>query len=450
MKPTPVAELAKLLGGTPAGIADSLEATGWATDSRDVKPGDVFLAIKGARSDGHEHVPGALTAGAVAAVAEQPVEGPHILVRNLPTALAKMASAYRDRFDGPVIGITGSAGKTTTKEFIAAAVEPLGLVLKTEGNRNTEYTAPLMWTELTQEHMVVVCEMGMRGFGHIEHLASFNRPTIGVVTNIGFSHMELVGNREGIAKAKSEMLQALPEDGASVLWAEDDFLDALSAASPARVRTFGTGSGAECRITGYAPHGWAGCGVTGTLDGAEWIAEVPAIGRHIALDAAAAILAANCVGIGPAHAAALLRNAKLPPLRMEVREWNGATLLVDAYNASPASMLPAIEVLGEGDVSGRRIAVIGEMKELGEASMTGHRDVARALLQARVDWIMLFGAGTEDTQDELLKGGQIPYTIEQAENLYDVEIFLRRKLKPGDVALIKGSRSLELEKAVPK
>lgn len=447
MRPTSVCELATLLGGTAVNVGSSLVATGWATDSRDVKEGDLFLAIKGARADGHEHVPEALKAGAVGAVVERPVAGTHILVRNLPTALANMASAYRTRFDGPVIGITGSAGKTTTKEFIAAVVAPLGPVLKSEGNRNTEYTAPLMWTELTEDHKVVVCEMGMRGFGHIKHLAGFSRPTIGVVTNVGVSHMELVGNREGIARAKAEMLQVLPPGGFAVLWSEDDYLGVLMAASSAPAKTFGTGIKATCRITNYIAQGWTQCSVEGTLDGQGWTAQVPAIGRHIAVDAAAAILAASCAGVSPTDAAACLKNAKVPPLRMEVREWNGATLLVDAYNASPASMIPAIEVLADGDVAGRRVAVIGEMRELGDASEAAHREIGRALLAARLDWVVLYGGGgTEATYDEL-KGGKM--RVDRAQSLGDVENSLR-SLKPGDVALIKGSRSLELEKAVPK
>ncbi|MHB8637335.1 MAG: UDP-N-acetylmuramoyl-tripeptide--D-alanyl-D-alanine ligase [Fimbriimonadaceae bacterium] len=447
MRPTNVCELAALLGGTPVNVGGGVEATGWATDSRDVQAGDLFLAIKGARTDGHTHVVDALDAGAAAAVVEHSVPGPHILVRNLPTALAVMASAYRERFGGPVIGVTGSAGKTTTKEFIAAAVASLGAVLKTEGNRNTEYTAPLMWTELTEEHKVVVCEMGMRGFGHIQHLAGFSRPTIGVVTNVGVSHLELVGTREGIARAKAEMLHVLPPEGAAVLWAGDEFLRVLAEASPAPVKTFGTDDAAECCVTGYVAHGWRNATVTGSLYGRSWSATLPSVGRHMALNAAAAVLAATCAGVDVDVAADGLKNAKIPPLRMEVREWNGATLLIDTYNASPASMLPAIEVLGEGPVSGRRIAVIGAMRELGPATEAAHREVGRALLAANVDQILLYGAETDPAYDELMKGGQAG--VKRAESLAEIEAFLRM-LQPGDVALVKGSRSLELEKAAPE
>lgn len=449
MKPTSVLELADLLGGIARGVAASATATGWATDSREVVQGDVFLAIKGARFDGHDAVGNALRAGAVASVVERQVEGPHVEVSDLPQALARMALAYRNRFAGPVIGVTGSAGKTTTKEFIAAAVAPLGAVLKNEGNRNTEYTAPLVWTELSEAHRVAVVEMGMRGFGHIAHLAAFSRPTIGVVTNIGVSHMELVGSREGIAAAKSEMLRALPPDGAAVLWHEDDFLAALTAATAAPVRTFGADAGADCWLTGYEPLGWTRCRVSGTLGDRAWAAELPAIGRHIAMDAAAAVLAASCAGADVTGAAAALAGAKLPPLRMEVRSYNGATILLDAYNASPASMLPAIEVLAEGPASGRRIAVIGEMRELGESSAKSHREVGRALVAAHFDRIVLYGAATEPAYEELRNGGQPEQTITRAQTLNDIEAFLASNLEPGDAVLVKGSRSLELEKAVP-
>lgn len=176
--------------------------TGFATDNREVKPGDAFLAIAGARVDGHDFVEQALAAGASLAVVERPVDGPHIHVDNLVQALARLGASFRDSFSGPVVGITGSAGKTTTKELVASALSPLGEILKTEGNRNTEFTAPLLWPQIEPETAAVVVEMSMRGFGHIAHLAAFSRPTVGIVTNIGHSHLETVGNRDGIARAK--------------------------------------------------------------------------------------------------------------------------------------------------------------------------------------------------------------------------------------------------------
>ncbi|HEY0867714.1 MAG TPA: UDP-N-acetylmuramoyl-tripeptide--D-alanyl-D-alanine ligase, partial [Fimbriimonas sp.] len=238
MKPLTLADVAAYVDGTLHHAEPEAEVTGFATDSREVDPGDLFLAIRGANVDGHDFARKATNEGAVATLAERDVPGPHILVDDVVQALARLARHYRDSFLGPVVGITGSAGKTTTKEFAAAALSPLGPVLKSEGNRNTEFTSPLVWTELTPDHRAAVIEMGMRGFGQIAHLASFSQPTIGVITNIGYSHGEMVGGREGIAKAKGELLDALPKEGWAVLWQDDPFLESLAMKAP-RLRTFG-------------------------------------------------------------------------------------------------------------------------------------------------------------------------------------------------------------------
>jgi UDP-N-acetylmuramoyl-tripeptide--D-alanyl-D-alanine ligase len=422
-------------------------ATGWAWDSRNVKPGDVFLAIRGEHQDGHAFVPSAVAAGAVASIVEQAVDGPHILVTSLTDALAAMALSFRDTFAGPVIGVTGSVGKTSTKEFLAAALSPLGTILKPTGNQNTEYTLPLLWANLEPDTTAVIAEMGMRGFGQIAHLASFCRPTIGVVTNIGISHVELVGSPAGVAKAKGELLQALPADGHAVLPADDEFLPALREMCDCASTTFGWSASAECRLTDYRPVGWSGAVISGVLFGSPWEAEIPALGRHMAANAAAALLAAVHAGVDPDAAAAGLANTELPPMRMEIREFHGGTILLDTYNASPASMLAALEVLGESEVSGRRLAVIGEMRELGAETESAHREVGRALAQKQLDGVLLYGEPTRFVREEAIRAGQSEETIEVAERLADVETYLER-VEAGDVVLIKGSRSLELEKAV--
>jgi UDP-N-acetylmuramoyl-tripeptide--D-alanyl-D-alanine ligase len=444
MRPLNVQELADLLGGS-AHEEDGALVYGFATDSNQVRAGDAFMAIRGAKVDGHEFVPAALKNGAVVAIVEHEVEGPHILVPNLVQALAKFGSHFRGQFEGPVIGVTGSAGKTTTKEFLASGLSSLGKVLKTEGNRNTEYTAPLLWAELEPDTKVVAVEMAMRGFDQISHLASFSKPTIGVITNIGFGHLEMVGSREGIARAKGELLQALPPDGLAIVWQEDDFLQTLrQIAEGRRVRTFGYSEEADCRITHYKPLDWHRAEIRGELDGTEWVATVPVVGRHIALNVAAAVLAAASVGVDPAEAALHMRDAALPPMRMEVREINGASLLMDTYNASPPAMFAAIDTLSEMPVEGRRLAVVGEMKELGEHTERLHREVGREL--ARLDEVMFYGEPMATwAREEALKAGLKEAHV--ATSREDVTRFLET-LQPGDAALLKGSRALELEKTV--
>ncbi|AIE88158.1 UDP-N-acetylmuramoylalanyl-D-glutamyl-2,6-diaminopimelate--D-alanyl-D-alanine ligase [Fimbriimonas ginsengisoli Gsoil 348] len=438
--------LADLLQGKLSGDPD-LRVTGFATDSGGGKPGDLFLAIKGARVDGHEFVAEALRTGAVAAVVERPVDGPHILVENLVDALARMGSTLRSGFDGPVIAITGSAGKTTTKEFVAAALSPLGSVLKSEGNRNTEYTSPLLWMDLEPDHRAVVVEMAMRGFGQIRHLAEFTRPTDALITNIGYSHLEQVGSREGIADAKGELLETLPENGVAILWHEDEFLERLSKKTKAKVRTFGYDPGADCLITSYRALDWDACEVGGTLDGIPWEARLPAVGKHIGLNAAAAVLTVAGLGVAPQEAAEALKGARIPPMRMEIVEHRGARVLLDTYNASPPSMIAAIETLSDLPATGRRRAVIGEMRELGDHREAAHRLVGQALAQNGLDEVILFGEPVHFVREAAMEAGMEASHIGIADSIDDVRAFLDRT-EPGDAILIKGSRALELERAL--
>jgi UDP-N-acetylmuramoyl-tripeptide--D-alanyl-D-alanine ligase len=362
-------------------------------------------------------------------------------------ALGRMALHFRSQFDGPVIGVTGSAGKTTTKEFIAAALSPLGPVLKTEGNRNTEYTAPLLWAEMEPGTKAVVVEMSMRGFGQVAHLAEFSQPNIGVITNVGYAHIEMVGSREGIARAKGELLEALPSEGTAVLWSDDPFLGTLSDISPCPVKTFGFAPESDCRVTSYAATGWSSAIVGGVVDGMPWSAEMPAVGRHIAVNAAAAVLCAYLSGVSPIDAGRSLGAAQLPPMRMAVEKLNGATILLDTYNASPPSMVAAIETLAELPCAGRRLAVIGEMKELGDFTEEGHRMVGRALANYKMDAVVLLGEPTRFTAEAAIKAGLPDASVIKASCLEDVTEFLRN-VEAEDTVLIKGSRALELEKAL--
>ena len=440
-----LSEIASRCGGHFSG--EDAVATGFVTDNREIRPRNVFIAIKGERVDGHDLVPSAFAAGAVAVLVEKRVHGRYILVDNVVEALAKMALSFRDEFKGPVIGITGSAGKTTTKEFTASACESLGEVLKTIGNRNSEFTGPLIWPELTPETKVVIAEMGMRGFGQIAHLAAFNKPTIGVVTNIGYSHVELVETREGIAKAKGEMIAALPSSGVAVLFSEDEYLGSLIAsAGDRKIRTFGSGGNADCQITGYEPLNWTAAKVEGVLDGKKWSLTMPTVGRHIANNVAAAVLAATEAGVELFSACTGIESAVLPPLRMEIRTFQGGTLVLDNYNSNPPAVLAAIQALEEVPCEGKRIVVLGTMRELGSESEEGHRAIGRRLSRSKIDRIFVFGDKTEFIEQEFAKRGGDSSRFEQ---ILSLEV-LKDKLSfvtKGDTILLKGSRALEMERA---
>jgi UDP-N-acetylmuramoyl-tripeptide--D-alanyl-D-alanine ligase len=445
MTPRPLTDLAVRLGAQIH--AHEAQVTGFATDNREVRPGDLFLAICGSRVDGHSFAQDAMARGASACLVERPVDEPYLLVDDLVTSLARMAASFRDTFTGPVVGITGSVGKTTAKDLTAAALSPLGPVLKSEGNRNTEYTSPLVWAELEPEHRAVVMEMGMRGFGQIAHLASFSRPTIGTVTNVGFAHLELVGTREGIARAKAELVQSLPVNGVAVLWAGDDFLDFLRSETPARTATFGFEPDADCALLGYRAPDWHASYVEGRCHGERWCARLPSVGRHVALSAAAAVLAAAEAGVDPRKAAEALADARLAPMRMEVIEREGVRILLDTYNAGPPSMAGALETFSELPVSGRRLAVIGEMRELGEYTEEAHRRLGEVLAGHSLDAVVFFGAPTRWTLEAAIAAGMAEAQLVFAESIEEVRQFVV-DARPGDAVLIKGSRSLELERAV--
>lgn len=443
-----LSELARRCGGELH--ADNQLVTSFATDSREACPGSVFLAIKGANVDGHDFASQVWKAGAAAILAERPLDGPHILVANLVEALAKFGGSLRDEFAGPVIGVTGSAGKTTTKEFVSAALSPCGTVLKNRGNRNTEYTSPLLWTERRESDWAAVVEMGMRGFGQIRHLAEISRPTMALVTMVGTAHIEMVGSRDGIARAKGEILEGLPPDGHAVFLAEDDFLPALKSLCSVPSSTFGFSPEADCRITGYRAVSWKSSVIEGTLDGARWQAELGILGRHHARNAAAGLLAGVRAGTPLEKAAEALSRAELPPMRMEAVERSGVTFLIDAYNASPDSTCAALQALAEVPASGRRCAVLGEMRELGDYTERGHRLVGQALASSMPDSCLLTGGPTKWIAEEALKGGYPASRLIQLDSLDlgEVRRFLEA-LKEGDVSLIKGSRALGLETAIP-
>jgi len=328
-------------------------------------------------------------------------------------------------------------------------LSPLGKVLKNVGNRNSEFTSPLLWAELTPEHKAVVVEMGMRGFGQVAHLADFSKPTIGVVTCIGTAHIEMVGSRAGIARAKGELLERLPSDGMAVIWQEDEYVSDLHRFSAAPVRTYGFSQEAECRILGYRAIDWGQSVLRGSLDGISFEAELSVVGRHQALNAAAAILAAHSAGVKVEDAAAALSNAELPPMRLEVVPCKNCTVLLDAYNASPDSTVAALRALAEGPCNGRRVAVLGEMRELGDFEESGHRMVGEALGTSAVDLVLLTGGATKFIAEDALMAGFLPENLKQLPSL-DIEAvtaFLET-LEPNDIVLVKGSRALALEKAV--
>lgn len=426
-------ELGRRLGATLTGPDGPV--IGFATDSREVTPGVAFLAIRGANVDGADHAPAALAAGASVVVAERPVDGPHIVVDDLAAALARLARSYRDAMTGPVVGITGSVGKTTARSFVAAALSPLGPVVATRGNRNSEWTGPLAWAEGPRDPAAAVVEMGMRGFGQIAHLARAHGPNVGLITNIGWAHLELVESREGIARAKAELVEALPADGVAILPAEDDFLPFLrDKAGARRVLTFGRENG-DVRLTDVQRDGQA-MSATFAIAGHRYESTVRGVARTSALAATMGLAVATAVGVDPEAALYEMSQVQPEALRMNVVEHHGRTILMDAYNAAPDSMRAALETLSS--YPGPRYALLGAMRELGSFEADAHADLVQSLPHFGLQGVMLYAG-------PMIAAGGGRYS--EGTTLNEARAWLAA-IPEGAVVLVKGSRAWELERVL--
>jgi len=409
---------------------ESVVFSGISTDTRSLQPGDLFVALMGPQTDGHQHIAAALRAGAAGLIVSQPVvASPSIPVLRVPdtqVAYGLLARFWRDRFDIPVIGVTGSVGKTTVKEMLAAALSPLGSILKTAASQNNETGVPKALLQLTPEHKAAVVEMGMRGPGQIAYLCGIARPTIGVVTVIADNHLELLGSLDAIADAKGELLESLPEGGLAVLNAVDPYLPRLQAKTAARVITYGNAENVTQTETGWKF----------TVGGAP--VEIASVSRHDISNALAALTVANALGVPLDAAAAALGAYAPPPMRMQIVKtgWGG-TILNDAYNAAPASVASALQTLAAYE-GGRKIAFLGDMRELGARAEDAHRELGPAI-------DALGGLDALYTVGDL--AALIPNATQRFGDSGDAAEFARGTLDltAGDVILVKGSRAMAME-----
>ncbi len=421
---------------------------GVCTDTRQGAEGALFFALAGENADGHDFVARAFGAGAAAAVVERRVEGaagPQIVVPDALKALGQLARWYRERFDIPVIGITGSVGKTSTREMVACALRAKLNVLTSEKNFNNEIGVPLTLLKLDSSHRAAVIEMGMRGAGQIAELCAIARPNVGLITNIGLSHIELLGSRERLARAKGELLEGLPTDGAAILPADDDFARALvRIARGRRVRTFGLKEGADFHATDIT---FDSDGTSRSrINGVQFT--IHAAGVHHIVNACAACAVAAELGIPLEDAAAQLESYRAPAMRMEsVALADGITLLNDAYNAAPDSMRAALETLRMVSNGRRTVAILGDMKELGDWSDVAHRVVGETAAREGVDLLVCVGAAAQiiagSARGQLGDSRVVSYsdTHSAARNAANL-------LETGDVVLVKGSRAMAMEQIV--
>jgi UDP-N-acetylmuramoyl-tripeptide--D-alanyl-D-alanine ligase len=438
-------------GALVGGRLDTV-VTGVSIDSRTCRPGDAFFAIRGALQDGHAFVAHARMRGAVCAVTTRIPTGlggeasfPVVLVDDTTVALQRLGAAHRRSFAIPVIAITGSNGKTTTKELVATVLSARRRVLKPVGSYNNQWGVPLTLLALEPEHEAAVLEIGMNAFGEIAALAQLCQPTIGVLTTIAPAHLEGVGSIEGVQKAKGELVEAIPPDGVVVLNADDPLVLALAARARGPVMTYGQADPADVRLGDVA---LVEGGLAFRLVAGRATADVrlPLAGRHNAWHAAAAAAVGLALGVPLDEAAAALALAAPLKGRLVWREVGGVRVLDDTYNANPVSVRAALDAFREAPGGGRRWVILGDMLELGSLTDAAHQEVGARVAGLPVAGLAAVGPAMR-LAAEAARAGGCPDVATFASPEGAAAHVLARVAR-GDRVLVKGSRGMRMERAV--
>ena len=470
-------EIASATGGRLLRGEPSTVVSGVSIDSRTIRPGELFVAIKGDRFDGHEYIYDALRRGACGAVvdvaryrmpdtaAEEALLRGRILVGVTDTisGLQGLARFHRERWGGSMTAVTGSNGKTTTKEMAASILSRRYSLLRTEGNLNNHIGVPLTLLRLAPGHQAALIEMGISRAGELRRLAETARPQVGLITNIGATHLEMLGTVEGVAEAKAELMDALPADGMAILNRDDPFYGFLRARSKGTTATFGAGPDSDVRLTAVQ-EGEAGLTadlvlrpdlfgagrprmrIDRAVDSPVSIrAGLSVFGRHNAINAAAAAAVGWVMGCDAETIRQGLEAFRPVAMRSEMIPWEERMILNDAYNANPASMRAALDTLSRLP-GGRRVAVLGDMRELGESEAQAHREVGEAAAACGIAYLIAMGSNAGRIAEGAVAGRMSPDRVAVCRDPEEAAKALRRETGPGDVILLKGSRGMKMER----
>jgi UDP-N-acetylmuramoyl-tripeptide--D-alanyl-D-alanine ligase len=423
------------------------------TDTRFVKKGVLFVALTGEKFDGHDFLQAAIENGAAGVLVSRKYSEAEL--RDLPvtviqaadtlTAYQLLAKVYRRRFSIPVIAITGSNGKTTTKDFTAAVLSAKFNVLKTEANFNNEIGLPKTLLQLKANHQAAVVEMGMRGFGQIAELAEIAQPTIGIVTNVGETHMELLGSLANIAKAKAELVEHLDESSVVILNADNPFVAAMQTKVKGKCVTFGIEKISDLRA-GHIKTVHKNCTEFDcTFKGKTDSFVLPIVGRHNVYNVLAALAVGFTLGLSAVEMQKGLTGFAATKMRFEIQQVGLYQVINDAYNASPMSMKAALETLAEV-AEKRKIAVLGDMLELGSVSVEAHKNIGKLVADQKIDALITFGdMAAHIAQEARTAGVKLVYTCNSHAEAGKV---LNEILQPDDTILFKGSRGMQMEKII--
>lgn len=416
------------------------------TDTRKITEGCLFIAIKGENFDGHDFTSKALEMGAVAVVVEKNcgLGVNQLIVKSTRQALLDLAGYYRRKFHIPVVGITGSVGKTTTKDMTHVVVSQKYKTLKNEGNLNNEIGVPMTLFRLDSSYEAAVIEMGMSGFGEISRITAAVKPSIAIITNIGVSHIEKLGSRENILRAKLEITESMKESAPLILNADDDMLCTVTDLTRPIIY-FGLES-KECNTKAFdIEAGQGSTTFTAEFAGGTQRVSIPLSGIHNVYDALAAVSAGIVLGIDAVDAAKALNNYVPSGMRQRVTRKNDITIIEDCYNASPASQKAALQVLQSTEAC-KRIAVLGDMKELGDISEESHRVVGIEAAKSGVDVLICYGEMSHYTFEAGRENGI--ETCLEFESKNDITSWLIKNVKSGDAVLFKASRAMKLEEII--
>jgi UDP-N-acetylmuramoyl-tripeptide--D-alanyl-D-alanine ligase len=428
--------IARAANGRPDRPLDGLRATGISTDTRTLRAGDLYFALRGGRFDGHDFLGDAFARGACGAVVDHavPAPGPLLVVEDTTRALGELASAYRMTLGARVVGVGGSNGKTTTKEMIAHILGRDRRVVKAQGSFNNQVGVPLTIFSATEETEVAVLEVGTNHPGEMARLGAVARPDLAVLVSVGAEHLEGLGSLDGVADEECSFLDHLRGGGSAVVHHDPRILSRVKL-PPGRVTTFGLGPEADLHPDSVSGSSFVVRGVPFRL---------ALLGEWNVQNALAAAAACTALGVPLEECARRLLDFRGPKMRMERLDLGGVTIINDAYNSNPESAVRAVREFSRLDGGARRVAVIGDMRELGETSETYHRDLGRQLAESPVDVVVGVGRDCRWLLEEV-RGRKEAYGFSSVD---EVRTALDRLVRPGDLVLLKGSRSMALERVV--
>ena len=437
-------DAAQWCGGTVEEKYEDVVFDGAGNDTRSLQPGQLFIALQGVR-DGHDYIPAAIAKGAAAVLCSRKVgDYPAILVKDPRTALGDIAREALKRIGAKVVAVTGSVGKSTTKEMIAAVLSGTFRVSKTPANHNNDIGMPMAILDMPEDTEVAVLEMGMNHFREIAYLSCIAHPDVAVIINVGTAHIEFLGTQQGIRQAKLEILEGMTPQGMLLLNGDDTMLRCLDATPKQRITYFGASEGCDVRALDVSQKGGV---LRFTVEAGRltFPVEMKLEGEHYVADALAAVTVGLKLGVHPDKIRQQLDAFQNMSGRQEIFEAKGCTIINDCYNAGPESMAAALNVLGNRP--GRHIAVLGDMLELGDCAQAEHYKIGRIAAE-KADMVFAFGPHAGRVLDGTITGG-MPENMGRAfEDREELVTALRRAVKPGDVILFKGSHGMHLEKVL--